>query len=393
MSAAPGTVTRVGRLIGFDIDTRDPDTLRLRARQFPLVFVLLLVCGMLIVLTGVFIYEGDDILGKLARDNGITQLLVGLCLLMLAAAGPAGLIYWPAREAWVFSRSRQEAWLETRNVFGLRYRHSDPIPLARLRGMHLRAYTQSHVPTLSPVIVGEDGRAHPIGLSAVSMRQHSPSVQAFLAAIAAFLGRGWGEPITDGQTWDRLMAEHERAGRARRPDPAAASAAPPSVSVSVSAPADADAPAGAPGRRRSKGRRGRKRGARQEPAQAGGWQSRPPLASARQDVEAAGPADSKWPAISMPVRVFIGVLGVFFAVLTLNNALALLSALFSGRLSYSASRPSYSRSIIHFSEEPIWFCVTFLVQTLILLLIAGLAYGCLKGALVAPGQKPNKDRR
>ncbi|MDQ8033629.1 MAG: hypothetical protein REJ50_16580, partial [Bordetella sp.] len=115
--------------------------------------------------------------------------------------------------------------------------------------------------------------------------------------------------------------------------------------------------------------------------------------SARQDVEAAGPADSKWPAISMPVRVFIGVLGVFFAVLTLNNALALLSALFSGRLSYSASRPSYSRSIIHFSEEPIWFCVTFLVQTLILLLIAGLAYGCLKGALVAPGQKPNKDRR
>ncbi|WP_141217975.1 hypothetical protein [Bordetella genomosp. 5] len=366
---APGGVTRVGRLIGFRIDTRDPDALKVSVVQRPMVFLLVLICGALTMIPvgfGLDFMDGRNPLINLRYQPLPAQALAYFALVLACVAGPAGLIFWPIRESWVFSRSRDEAWLETRNIFGLRYRRKQHIPLSGIRALLLRAYTQSHHQFVEPVIVSHDGTAHGLSSLSVPFKERSPAVRAFLDAVGGFLGRDWpAEPTRGPEAWTAEMARHQQAARqAQRAALAAASAA-----RDDAGPADAAA------------------GTR-------GWRARQPVAPAsRGATPASAPAsDGKWPALSLPVRITLGLVGIFFALLGVNNTLALLSALTQGRLSYTAGRPSYSRNVIYFSEEPIWFCMTFLMQGFLLFLILTIAYGCLRGVFQAPSEKIDKDR-
>ncbi|MFJ1300774.1 hypothetical protein ACILG0_12455 [Pseudomonadota bacterium AL_CKDN230030165-1A_HGKHYDSX7] len=363
-----GAVTRVGRLIGFRIDTRDPDTLKVSVVQRPLVFLLVLMCGMMTLIPvgfGMDYLGGRNPLINLRYQPLPAQALAYFALVLVSVAGPAGLIFWPIRESWVFSRSRDEAWLETRNLFGLRYRRKQHIPLSGVRALLLRGYTQSHHAFVEPVIVSRDGQAHGLSSLSVPFKERSPAVRAFLDAVGRFLGRTWpGEPTRGPEAWTAEMAKHEQAARnAHRATVARASAARNAAS----------------GKDHSAGTRG--------------WRERQPVAPASSTSSPAdATGDRKWPALSLPVRITLGLVGVFFALLGLNNTFALLSALSQGRLSYTAGRPSYSRNVIYFSEEPIWFCVTFLMQGFLLFLIVTLAYGCIRGVFQAPHEKVDKGR-
>lgn len=321
----------IDTLISYRTDAPARGVLRVRLRQWPLMALLLVMC---VVLMGIPLgftadaVHGKDPLANLARQPALVQAMAMLGLAMLSMAGPAGLWLWPVRESLLLSQSEQMGWRITCNIFGRRRRVGDAFSLDGIRGLHLRQGKVGERVFLEPVLVDKLGEPHVLSFQAGLLKPGSVRATDYLATLSAFFGKPWPEPVSDAQAWQQLMQKLKpRAGMGKL-----------------------------------------RHGNKSQPAP-------PPDAAAL----AAEP-----PPIAVSLRVALGVVGVFFGMMTLNNLFAVLSGLASGRLVTSGSRFSHATNVARFAQEPVWFSVNVLVEIIGLLLLASITYGCLRVALRAP---------
>jgi hypothetical protein len=353
-------------LLAYRLDTPAPGTLRVRLRQVPLTAMLVLLCVALMGIPLGFGYEmvtGRDPLDALNGQNAMAQLLGVLALGMVCLAGPAGLWFWPLRETLVLSRSDARGWRITCNVFGLRRRIGEEFPLDGMRGLYLREASREACTHLLPVMVDRDGEPHRLHFESVMLYPGSARADNYLRALADFFESTWPAPVKDADEWTRLLlALKERKW------------APPShragASPSLASPGTAAALAASPRRRRA------------------GRHAPQPSAVPLQEAVEAPVFDS--PSLSMPARVTVGVVGIFLALLTLNNFVALVTGLFSGRLASSGSRFSSGTHVVRFAREPVWFIVNAGMETFGVLILAMFAYGCAKAVLLSPSLQRDK---
>ena len=354
----------IDTLIAYQTDTPAPGLLRVRLRQWPMIAMLLLVCVSLMGIPLGFTVDalhGKDPLANLARQPGLVQVMAVLGLAMLSMAGPAGLWLWPVRESLLLSQTDQRGWRITSNVFGRRRRVSDEFSLEGVRGLHLRQGGVRGQTFLEPVLVDSQGEPHGLGFASALLKPGSARAADYLGALSAFFGKPWPAPVADTQAWDALMQQLKPKGRAKARDgkgkpkqSGLGSAAAPAAAAIAAASAVSTIPASA------------------TPAAA-----TPTLASDP-------------PPISLPLRVTLGVVGVFFGMVTVNNLFAVLSGLFNGRLATSGSRFSHTTHVARFADAPVWFSVNVLIETIGVLFLASITYGCLRVALRAPHERRNR---
>lgn len=337
----------IDTLIAYRTDTPAPGLLRVRLRQWPMIALLVLMCVALMGIPLGFtvdILHGRHPFANLGGQPALVQAMAALGLAMLSMAGPAGLWLWPVHESLLLSQTDQRGWRITCNVFGRRRRVSDEFSLEGIRGLHLRKRKIKDYDFLEPVLVDKHGEPQALDFSSAMLKPGSVRAQNYLATLSAFFGKPWPEPVSDPQAWEQLMQKlkpRERAAKGRT-----ASAAPRSSSP-LSTPSSTDASSVAP-----------------------------PL--------------SDPPPIALPLRITIGVVGVFFGMVALNNLFALISALGSGRLVTSGSRFSHSTHVARWADTPGWFTVNLLIESLGVLLLASITYGCLRVALRAPDAVRNR---
>lgn len=321
----------IDTLISYRIDRPAPNLLRVRLRQWPMIAMLILMCVALMGIPLGFTVDalnGKDALANLNGQHGLAQAMAMLGLAMLSLAGPAGLWLWPVRESLLLSRQDQMGWRVTRNVFGRRRRVSDTFSLVGIRGLQVRQGKIGDRHFLEPVLVDQEGEPHRLSFESALLKPGSARANDYLAALADFFGKPWPEPVTDIKAWERLMQQLKPRVR-------------PSKGKPLPLPADAA-------------------------------------------------VDAEPPPISWPLRITLGVVGVFFGMVTLNNVFAVLAGVFSGRLVTSGSRFSHTTSIARFAEAPVWFVVNVLFETLGVLFLASITYGCLRTALRAPNALRNR---
>lgn len=346
-------------LIAYRLDTPTPGTLRVRLRQVPLTVMLVVVCVALMGIPVAFGYEmvlGRDPLGALDGQNAMAQLLGGLALAMLCLAGPAGLWFWPLREALVLSRSDARGWRVTCNVFGLRRRVGEEFPIDGIRGLCLREARRDAHAYLLPVMVDRHGEPHWLNFESAVLYPGAARADNYLRALADFFERPWSEPVKDADEWTRLLQALKEGKRAPQPSRVGTGPSFPSTGAAVAPAARRHAP----------------------------QQS----AASLQKASEAPEVDA--PALSMPARVTVSVIGIFLGLLAINNFIALVSGVFSGRLASSGSRFSSGTHTVRFANEPGWFIVNVGMETFGMLIISMLAYGCVKAAMLSPSMQRNR---
>jgi hypothetical protein len=84
--------------------------------------------------------------------------------------------------------------------------------------------------------------------------------------------------------------------------------------------------------------------------------------------------------LGRPARALLSLLGVFLAALELTHVIALVRALFTGRLRVSGIR-SGSTSF-YWAEQPLVFSFNVLVGVAEVLIIGVIAWGCLRTAIL-----------
>ncbi|WHS58127.1 hypothetical protein [Pseudomonas sp. G2-4] len=92
------------------------------------------------------------------------------------------------------------------------------------------------------------------------------------------------------------------------------------------------------------------------------------------------PAPEATEKLGIPARALLTLLGAFFAVLELTNIIALVPALFTGRLRVSGFRTG--STIFYWAEQPWSFAVSLLVGIVVGLIIGVIAWGCLRTAIL-----------
>lgn len=327
-------------LISYRIDAPAPGVMRVHLRQRPMIALLVIVCVTLMGIPAGFaadLLAGSHPFANLNGKPALAQAIAMLGLAMLSIAGPAGLWLWPVRESLLLSQPDQRGWRITRNVFGLRRRVADTFSLEGVRGLFLRRGKAGEQVHLEPVLVDQHGEPHPLSFQSGLLKPGSKRADDYLAALSDYFGKPWPEAVADPAAWQQLMQKQKPRGKS-------------------------------PGMVAGKSR-----------TQATKHEALPPLAESA--------LASEPPPISMPLRVTLGLVGVFFGLVAVNNVLAVLSGLFSGRLVTSGSRFSHSTSVARVAEEPVWFSVNVAIEIFGVLLLASIAYGCLRVALRAPADR------
>lgn len=334
----------IDTLISYRIDAPAPGVMRVRLRQWPMIALLVIVCVTLMGIPAGFtadLLSGSHPFANLNGRPALVQAIAMLGLAMLTVAGPAGLWWWPVRESLLLSQPDQRGWRITRNVFGRRQRVADTFSLEGMRGLFLRqGKTGEHV-YLEPVLVDKHGEPHLLSFQTGLLKPGSARAEGYLAALSGYFGKPWPEAVADQAVWQQLMQQQK---------PRAT-------------------PRGMPqGKLAGKSR-----------TLATKHQALPP------------PAESAWasepPPVSMPLRVSLGLVGVFFSLVAVNNVFAVFGGLFSGRLVTSGSRFSRGTHVARVAEEPVWFSVNVAIEIFGVLLLASIAYGCLRVALRAPAER------
>jgi hypothetical protein len=91
------------------------------------------------------------------------------------------------------------------------------------------------------------------------------------------------------------------------------------------------------------------------------------------------PASESTEKPGVPARALLTLLGAFLAVLELVNVVALVPALFTGRLRVSGFRTG--STIFYWAEQPIAFSFNLLIGAGEVLIIGAIAWGCLRTAI------------
>lgn len=255
---------------------------------------------------------------QLADLNPLSTLLLVLALLLMPAMGLSLMVYMGSRESLLLSRVDGEGKRRTQNFFGRRERVTSVFNIATPRSLELRRREQAERAYTQLWLVMRDGSEQRLTTDNVPVVPGSKRTEVWLRALADYLNV----------------------------------AAPTEVVI--------ESAAGKP--------------APYRPAPT-------PAKLARQRT-ATGftPAVESTEKLGLPVRALLALLGAFLAVLELNQIVALVPAVFSGRLRFSGFRSGYTT--FYWAEQPLAFSFNVLMSAVEVLVIGLIAWGCLRTAVL-----------
>lgn len=251
-----------------------------------------------------------------ADMDPLTSLLIVLGLLLIPALGLLLMVYTGIRESLLLSRANGEGKRRTRNFFGGRERVQSTFSIDKAHHLELRRRPQAEPANTQLWLVMRDG---------TEQRLTTDNV-----------------PVIPGSTrtdmWLRELADY--------------------LNVAVPTEVHVGSAAAAPYR----------------PAPS------PAKVARRRKSEGPAPVAESTDKLGRPARALLSLLGVFLAVLELTHVIALVRALFTGRLRVSGIR-SGSTSF-YWAEQPLVFSFNVLVGVAEVLIIGVIAWGCLRTAIL-----------
>ncbi|BBP59717.1 hypothetical protein [Pseudomonas sp. St316] len=269
---------------------------------------------------GVFVIADEN--SPLTDLDPLTSLLIVLGLLLIPALGLLLMVYTGLQETLLLSRSNGEGKRRTRNFFGRRERVHSVFSIDTPKCLELRRRPDAEPAYTQLWLVMRDGTEHRLTTDNVPVMPGSKRTDLWLRELADYLNVAVPSEVVVGSA-AAVKATY-------RPAPA-----PTSGKVVREAR-----------QRRAKG-----------------------LTPSHEPTEKLGTA----------ARALLLLMGVFLAVLELTHVIALVPALFNGRLRVGGFRTG--TTTFYWAEQPLTFSFNLLMGMAEVLIIGFIAWGCLRTAI------------
>lgn len=279
------------------------------------VFVLLTGAMAFILPLAFVVFWFTDSGSQLADVDPLNSLLIVLLLLLIPALGLLLMVYTGIRETLLLSRASGEGKRRTRNFFGGRERVQSVFSIDKPHRLELRRRPQAEPVYTQLWLVMRDGTEQRLTTDNVPVVPGSKRTDVWLRELADYLNLAVPTEVVVGSA----------AAMPYRPAPS------------------------------------------------------PAKVARRRKVEGPTPAAESTGKLGMPARALLSLLGAFLAVLELTHVIALVRALFTGRLRVSGVR-SGSASF-YWAEQPWVFAFNVLVGVAEVLIIGVIAWGCVRTAI------------
>lgn len=255
---------------------------------------------------------------QLADLNPLSTLLLILSLLLMPALGLSLMVYMGSRESLLLSRVGGEGKRRTQNFFGRRERVKSVFNIDNPRALELRRREQAEPIHTQLWLVMRDGGEHRLTTDNIPVVPGSKRTDLWLRTLADYL---------DVAVPGEVVLESAVAKPAPyRPAPT---------------------PAKIARQRKTKG----------------------PV-----------PAAESTEQLGIPARALLALIGTFLAVLELNQIVALVPAVISGRLRISGFRSGYTT--FYWAEQPVAFSFNVFLGVAEVLVIGFIAWQCLRTAVL-----------
>ncbi|WP_053213628.1 hypothetical protein [Pseudomonas sp. Q12-87] len=268
----------------------------------------------------VFVFA--DGLSLFADIHPLSALLIVLGLLLIPALGLLLVVCTGMRETLVLSRMDGEGKRLTRNFFGRRERVQSVFRIDAAKYLELRRRPQAEQAYTQLWLMLRDGTAHRLTTDNVPVVPGSERTDVWLRELADYLNVAVPTEVVDD-------------------------------SAAVVKAAYRPAPSPDSGKVVREARQRRQKGATPEPE----------------------PTEK----LGIPTRALLTLMGTCMAVLELTHLVALVPALFTGRLRVSGFRTR--PTTFYWAEQPLSFSFNFLVGVAEVLIIGFIAWGCLRTAI------------
>jgi hypothetical protein len=316
-------MTFTNPLIGHRFERTAQDDLHIHSRnRVQNAFILLIGPIAFMVPMAFAVYGIANGRSPLAGLDPLSSLLIVLGLLLIPALGLLLMVYTGTRETLLLSRLNGEGKRRTRNFFGRRERVHSVFRIDAPHYLELRRRPQAEPAYTQLWLVMRDGTEQRLTTDNVPVVPGSKVTDLWLRELANYLKVAVPAEV--------VQASAQGATATYRPAPA-----PPSGSA-------------AKGVKQRKG---------------------------------TGPTPSghSTEKIGAPARALLILLGAFLAVLELTHVIALIPALFTGRLRVSGFRTG--STTFFWAEQPITFSFNLLIGMAEVLIIGFIAWGCLRTAI------------
>jgi hypothetical protein len=310
-------------LIGHRFERTTQDDLHVHSRNLVQSAFVLLTGAIAFVAPVVFVVFVITSAGSpLADLDPLSSLLIVLGLLLIPALGLLLMVYTGVRETLSLSRRDGEGRRRTRNFFGRRERVHSVFGIDAPKHLELRRSPQAEPAYTQLWLVMRDGSEHRLTTDNVPVVPGSKHTDLWLRELADYLQVPVPiEVVTD--TGASAAASYRPAGATTR--------------------------------------RGTDKGA-----------------GLRKDKELTASPESS-DKLGIPARALLTLLSVFLGALELTNVIALVPALFTGRLRVSGLRTG--STIFYWAEQPITFSFNLLIGVAEVLIIGFIAWGSLRTAI------------
>lgn len=304
-------------LIGHHFERTPQGDLHVHSRNGVQSVFVLLTGAMAFILPLVFVvFWFTDSGSQLADMDPLSSLLIVLLLLLIPALGLLLMVYTGIRETLLLSRVNGEGKRRTRNFFGGRERVQSVFSIDKPHHLELRRRPQAEPAYTQLWLVMRDGTEQRLSTDNVPVVPGSKRTDVWLRELADYLGVVVPTEVVVGSATPAPY----------RPAPAPAKAAKPRKSTGLA------------------------------------------------------PVAESTDKLGIAARALLSLLGAFLAVLELTHVIALVRALFTGRLRVSGVR-SGSASF-YWAEQPWVFSFNVLVGVAEVLIVGVIAWGCMRTAIL-----------
>nr|WP_314568227.1 hypothetical protein [uncultured Pseudomonas sp.] len=305
-------------LIGHRFERTAQDDLHIHSRNRVQSTAVLLVGASAFILPLALIVLGiANGQASLAGLDPLLSLLIVLGLLLIPALGLLLMVYTGIRETLLLSRLGGEGKRRTRNFFGRRERVHSVFRIDAPKHLELRRRQQAEPAHTQLWLVMRDGTEHRLTTDNVPVVPGSKRTDVWLRELADYLEVAVPTEVVDDSAASGTPAY--------KPSPALT---------------------------RGKGAKPRK---------------------------AKAPSPEPTEQLGTPARALLVLLGTFLAVLELTQVIALVPALFTGRLRVGGVRTG--STTFYWAEQPMVFSFNLLIGIAEVLIIGVIAWGCLRMAI------------
>lgn len=309
-------------MFGHRFERTEQDDLHIHSRnRVQSAFVLLTgaLAFILPVAFAVFVIADEG--SPLADLDPLTSLLIVLGLLLIPALGLLLMVFTGLRETLLLSRRDGEGQRRTRNFFGRRERVHSVFKIDTPKYLELRRCQDAEPAYTQLWLVMRDGTEHRLTTDNIPVVPGSQRTEVWLRELADYLNVAVPTEVVVGSVAD-VKATYGPA-----PAPTSGKAV---------------------------------REARQRKA------------------KGLTPSDKSTQKLGTPARALLLLMGVFLALLELSRVIALVPALFAGRLRVGGRTGT---TTFYWAEQPLTFSFNMLVGMAEVLILGFIAWGCLRMAI------------